>query len=120
MVAQIAGDLTELVRDAAQFAGGQLGEETISRACPGFCDDRRQTRQRGRIVPAALVQLLDQRREDVELPNNAQPLGDLPEPPPKTPRDFRIELEYGQNFPEAPRRDARTVERAHISVGEAM
>ncbi len=120
MVAQIAGDLAELVRDATQLAGWQLVAETIAGARPGFRDGRRETRQCGRIVPAALVQLFDQRGEDVELANNAQPLGHLPQPPPKTPRDVRIEFEHGQNFPEAPRRDARAVERAHISFSEAV
>ena len=99
---------------------GQLGEETIAGARPGFCDGRRETREGGRIVPAGLVQLLEQRGEDVEFANDAQPLGHLPEPAPKTPRDFRIQFEHGQNFPEAPRRDARAVERAHISVSEAV
>src|SRR5580765_377431 len=120
VVTQISRDLAELVRDAAQFAGWQLGEQAISGACPGFRDGHRETRQRGRIVPAAFVQFLDQRREDIEFADNAQPLGDFPEPPPKTPRDSRIQLEYRQNFPEATRRDARTVECAHVSFGETV
>ncbi len=103
-----------------EFAGRQLGQQSLAGARTFVPDGRGQPADGLPIVPAGFLQLVDQEAQHVELADLAQPLGDFAQAPPQAVRRVGVKLQNGKNFAEAPRRDTGLVQRADVTLVEGM
>jgi hypothetical protein len=66
------------------------------------------------------VQLVNREEENVELAHDSKARGHFPETPEQPARRPTVELEGGNELPQAARRDPSAVERPHVPVLEPL
>lgn len=115
-----APDFLELRGEPREFRNRALGREMSTGVFPLFANERADPHQRRGRIPIRVGQLVDHREQDIQFSHRPEPLRHLAQATTQFVGGVGIQLQNGQNFAKTTGRDPRAVDRADVTVLEAV